>query len=648
MIAPDSNSGVCEYTCKGCQSCERDTTASGSDEMDRHVCTPNIGEFYTPPFSEDPCVRCSCQDNGEEVCVNKCEYRVFSEEGDWSECSATCGDGRQFRSVVCFEEVTFPDGTTRREEIECFQLDPVPEKSRTCQDPVLEPCPEVQCQTDDQCGGCEVCNSDGKCEFTCKSCQYCAEAEEGSSRQCMDACESRDDCTTSSCREVFTNTGSMYECVVENQKERGQLCGDPTYGTFQCLCATGEDICNSLSCVNTDPRGCDMGPEFAPGYIFEADPSTDPTYAHQEGVQYICDAGLYRMDPDLPAVGSVTCVDGEWTEPRGCIEIGCDGLDKGESCVDGICNKPADGTDMDATQCDTTCPFLSERANNPCFVEACYSVNNVWQFDQENPECVKAVDAYCGENPNAPGCASDAGLCTVRCGGPCPACPEPGPDPEDCFQVYVNFALQEGSCDFKSDYSSSDAGASMQIWGGYNAVVQGNDLSAVNEFGIGAMVRSCVGEYFGNFEDYYYFFSEGETWSVSDNVVCTSAYKSGGAKANICGNDRYTAAQALDGLYALATSKECLATLPTADDISVALVNGGEEASAKCADFTDSIVCDGGVTAFLPDNTCLTSTCATVECCDQQGTSAAASVSVGALFPTMLSVLVLLLVSRWD
>jgi hypothetical protein len=170
-------------------------------------------------------------------------------------------------------------------------------------------------------------------------------------------------------------------------------------------------------------------------------------------------------------------------------------------------------------------------------------------------------------------------------------------------------------------------------------------------YGIGAMVRACVGEWMGAFRDYHYFFSEGEFWSVTGSVECSQSYKYGGAQAVISGftkldGTEVTAGEALDGLYEKATSKECLDTLPAATDFSVELYGdqGPDDERVTCSDRQADIVCDGGSLAFQPEVVCKTQDCSQLECCSRISESPAFAPShVLTLGLSVVSLLVALL-----
>jgi hypothetical protein len=315
--------------------------------------------------------------------------------------------------------------------------------------------------------------------------------------------------------------------------------------------------------------------------------------------------------------------------PTSCgpAEDDCSSKNKGDVCNDGICN---DSPDLDGRLCDTNCPFPSSSEFNPCFDKSCY-ING--SFHPQNPSCSRAVDAYCSENPENPGCGT-FGVCTLQCDD---TCDQVSTKFSDCREiesepivVAIEFALREGDCDFDASCPDPKECITKSLWKSRQTQTAGSsDGGLIDSYGISEMVKSCIGEYFENFGRYEYFMSTAEMYLYQDNERCSSSYQKGGAKATIIDTESYTAAEALSGIEALASSKACLDTIP-ADDLVVS-ITGYNQNGTTCAEGGVGISCPGGDFNFLPDAECISDDfCTTAECCantDISGSSRLAPLS---------------------
>lgn len=268
----------------------------------------------------------------------------------------------------------------------------------------------------------------------------------------------------------------------------------------------------------------------------------------------------------------------------------CMGKVKGETCNEGICNDSLDSVQM---RCDRMCPFPSQSGSSPCFDKNCY-ING--SFHPELAACGHAVDMYCSENPENPGCAT-FGVCTFQCADTCnqvspkfTECPNIESEP---ILVAIEFSLREGDCDFDASCTDPKECISKSIWKTRQTETSGSSVGDLaDSYGISTMVKSCIGEYFQNFGRYEYYLSTADTYIYQNNERCSSSYRKGGAKATIIDTDAYTAAEALNGIQALASSKACLDLIP-AEDLKVS-ITGYSQNGLTCGEGARDLKCPGG------------------------------------------------------
>lgn len=633
-----SADGTCESKCMSpCQQCVRDDATGG------HACSPAIGWEY--PIADDRCKVCKCNDAGGRDCRNACNTVIEVHEGEWSECSATCGPAKKTRTVRCLETTYYPDNTTSTKTINCD-----PDLYPVTKDCDLPPCETKDCTPNGgECGPCGICQDDGTCGKLCLPCQTCEfdPATDPLMGACVDNCPRGDACSQFACKEIYGADGTVSgaDCVLENTLGFNAICVDDS-PDYRCLCrdASQEDTNCALMCINSMPSGC-QAPAPQPGYLFQGGSAT---YNDGQGVQFVCSAGYTNGG----VIGSITCTDGTWTDATGCRKV-CDGKGTGDACADGqdgVCNALNEADPADLT-CDTGCPFLDASPRNPCFNKECYMPDGV--FDRDSRYCQRAVDAYCGSSDRVlPGCTSEDAICAVTCGGDCPECrdPTPAPDTTRPLIVSVEFKFMERDCFWKADCTAGDECAAASLWKGTNELGSTAVDFSKREAGLVTAVKVCIGEYFDNFDEYKYYFSHGEVYEYSPNEgICLSSYRRGGAKGVLVDTDTHTALEALAGLERLVNDQACLDLLPV-EALTVTIEGKPDENpnGVTCEKFRELEKQCSLDEVFARTQACATDACTVGECCTSEIPSASPALRPSMTVFLLLSSLLLVLTSRWQ